>query len=393
MSVFKNHKTVADRSASDRRRHKEKIEKAIKDGIHDIVAEESIIGQDGKKKIKIPVRGIKEYQFIYGNGSGTKGVGSAQGEDIKKGQTVRKAKQQGKKGKGKPDKAGNQAGEEYYDVEISLDELAKYLFDDLNLPDLKKKQNNIVTSERIKRKGYRAKGINARLSKKETLKNKIRRKSRAIKNGTYNPNDEEARFPFHEDDLKYKHIEVTKKPITNAVIFMIMDVSGSMTKNKKFLARSFFFLLYQFIRYRYQNIDLVFISHTTEAKETNEDDFFKKASSGGTFISSGLEKAEEIIQERYSPSSWNIYTFHCSDGENWVEDNEKAIVKMQYLIDVSQLAGYIQIKGEQEKIWGDEMAKVFEKLINDKFKIIKISNKKDIWPQFSKLFGGKYELV
>ena len=108
MSVFKNHKTVADRSASDRRRHKEKIEKAIKDGIHDIVAEESIIGHDGKKKIKIPVRGIKEYQFIYGNGSGTKGVGSAQGEDIKKGQTVRKAKQQGKKGKGKPDKAGNQ---------------------------------------------------------------------------------------------------------------------------------------------------------------------------------------------------------------------------------------------------------------------------------------------
>ena len=145
---------------------------------------------------------------------------------------------------------------------LSLDELAKYLFDDLNLPELNKKQNNTVTSERIKRKGYRSKGINARLSKKETLKNKIRRKNRAIKNGTFNPEDEESRFPFHEDDLKYKHIEVTKKPITNAVIFMIMDVSGSMTKRKKFLARSFFFLLYQFIRYRYQNIELVFISHT-----------------------------------------------------------------------------------------------------------------------------------
>ena len=97
MSVFKNHKTVADRSASDRRRHKEKIERAIKEGIHDIVAEESIIGQDGKKKIKIPVRGIKEYQFIYGTGSGTKGVGSAQGQDIKKGQVVRQPKQKGQK--------------------------------------------------------------------------------------------------------------------------------------------------------------------------------------------------------------------------------------------------------------------------------------------------------
>ena len=163
-----------------------------------------------------------------------------------------------------------------------------------------------------------------------------------------------------EDDLKYKYIDIQRKPITNAVIFMIMDVSGSMTKRKKFLARSFFFLLYQFIRYKYQNIELVFISHTTEAKETNEEDFFKKASSGGTYISSGLEKAEQIIQERYAPSSWNIYTFHCSDGENWSEDNPKALEKMRNLVNISQLAGYIQIKALQEKIWGEEMAKIFD---------------------------------
>ena len=94
------------------------------------------------------------------------------------------------------------------------------------------------------------------------------------------------RFPFHEEDLKYKHIDIKKKPITNAVIFFIMDVSGSMDTEKKFLARSFFFLLYQFLRYRYDFIDLVFISHSTEAHEVSEDDFFKKSSTGGTFISS-----------------------------------------------------------------------------------------------------------
>ena len=99
MSVFKTHKSNADRSASDRSRHKKKIEKAIKKGIHDIVAEESIIGQDGKKKIKIPVRGIKEYRFVYGRGNGSKGVGSAQGKDIKKGQIIKKAKQKGRGGK------------------------------------------------------------------------------------------------------------------------------------------------------------------------------------------------------------------------------------------------------------------------------------------------------
>ena len=272
MSIFKKHNTNADRSATDRRRHKEKIEKAIKEGIHDIVAEESIIGQSGKKKIKIPVRGIKEYQFVFGRNQGSKGVGSAQGQDIKKGQKIQDGKKQQGRG-GKPNKPGNEKGEEFYDVEISLDELARYLFDDLNLPDLAKKSNNSVTAEQIKRKGYRPKGIRARLSKKETLKNKIRRQKQAVKNGTYDP-DSGERFPFHDDDLKYKHIEVKHKPITNAVIFFIMDVSGSMGKSKKFLARSFFFLLYQFIRYRYDKTEIVFISHTLEAKETNEDEFF-----------------------------------------------------------------------------------------------------------------------
>ena len=389
MSIFKKHNTNADRSASDRRRHKEKIEKAIKEGIHDIVAEESIIGQSGKKKIKIPVRGIKEYQFVFGKNQGSKGVGSAQGQDIKKGQKIKNGKQQKAKGSGQ--KAGNETGEEFYEVEITLDELAKYLFDDLNLPELAKKANNTVTAEKMKRKGYRPKGIRARLSKKETLKNKIRRQKQAEKNGTYDPKSEE-RFPFHEEDLKYKHIEIKHKPITNAVIFFIMDVSGSMGKSKKFLARSFFFLLYQFIRYRYEKIDIVFIAHTTDAKEVSEDDFFQRGSSGGTFISSGLEKTLEIINERYSPSSWNLYAFHGSDGENWSEDNEKAKISMQKLIDICQLAGYVQIIPNGEKVYGEEMAKVFKPLISENFKVINLSNKNDVWPQFSKLFGGKYDL-
>ena len=389
MSIFKKHNTNADRSASDRRRHKEKIEKAIKEGIHDIVAEESIIGQSGKKKIRIPVRGMKEYRFIYDQGNGSKGVGAAPGSDIKKGQKIKDGQKQKGNGSGNG-KPGNEKGEDFYDVEISLDELAKYLFDDLELPELVKKNSAEIFSEKIKRKGYRSKGIRPRLSKKETLKNKIRRKKAAIRNGTFNPEDDE-RFTFHDDDLKYKHIDVTKKPITNAVIFFIMDTSGSMTKGKKYLARSFFFLLYQFIRYRYQNIETVFISHTTEANEVSEDDFFKKGSSGGTYISSGLKLANEIANERFNPSSWNVYTFHCSDGENWSEDNPKAVDYMDKLISLSQLAGYIQIKGDNN-MWGEEMAKVFEPLTSEKFKVLKIKEKKDVWPQFAKLFGGKYEI-
>jgi len=385
MSIFKEHKSSADRSATDRRRHKEKIEKAIKEGIHDIVAEESIIGQNGKKRIKIPVRGIKEYQFIYGKNN--KKVGSAQGKDISKGQKIGKGKK--KSAQGQPDKPGNTAGEEFYEVDITLDELAKYLFDDLNLPELEKKSFPNIFSETVKRKGYRKEGIRPRLSKKETLKRKIRRKKAAILNGTYE-NESGERFPFHKDDLKYKHIEVTQKNVTNATIFFIMDTSGSMSKSKKFKARSFFFLLYQFIRYRYDKTEIVFISHTTEAKETNEKEFFERGSSGGTYLSSGLSKALEIIDKRYPSNSWNIYAFHCSDGDNWSEDNDKAINLTIKLRDLSQLYSYIEITDGRKGSagWGEPMSSIYKNLQNKFFKIVEIDNKEDIWPQFRKLFGN-----
>lgn len=388
MSIFKKHTTNADRSATDRRRHKQKIEKAIKEGIHDIVADESIIGHDGKKKIKIPVRGIKEYRFIFDQGSNKK-VGSAPGADIKKGQKIgdnKKQQQAQGNGKGKP---GDQAGEEFYEVEISLDELAKYLFDDLDLPDLAKKSFQNLSSEKWKRKGYRSEGIRPRLSKKETLKNKIRRKKKAIKTGTYNP-EEDERFTFHKDDLKYKHITKTYKNITSAVIFFVMDVSGSMGTQKKFLARSFFFLLYQFLRYRYEKVEIVFISHTTEANEVTEEQFFSRGSSGGTFISSGPEKCLEIINKRYPTDSWNIYEFHCSDGDNWDSDNEKALNLTQELKKLCQMCAYIQIKGYTDTVFGIKpMAEIYEEIVDDKFKVAEINSKKDIWPQFKKIFGAK----
>lgn len=393
MSLFKKHKTVADRSASDRRRHKHKIEKAIKEGIHNIVAEESIIGKDGKKKIKIPVRGIKEYRFIYDQGNNSKRVGSAPGKDIKKGQKIKDGQPQGQgQGPGnKPGKPGDQEGEEFYDVEISLDELAHYLFDDLNLPDLEKKSFQNIMSEKWKRKGYRSEGIRPRLSKKETLKNKIKRKKKATKSGTFDPNGEE-RFPFHKDDLKYKHITKTYKNITNAAIFFVMDVSGSMSTQRKFIARSFFFLLYHFIRYRYDSVDIIFISHTTTAQEVSEEQFFSRGSSGGTMISTGPEKCLEIIEKRYPPESWNIYNFHCSDGDNWDSDNNKALELSTKLKQLCQMSAYIQIKGENESYWNSEpMADIYRKIEDDKFKVAEITKKEDIWKEFKRIMGGRIE--
>lgn len=388
MSIFKHHKTTSDRSATDRRRHKEKIEEAIKDGIHNIVSDESIIGQDGKKRIKIPVRGIKEYQFVYGENVNNKKVGSAPGKDLRRGRTIARKPSSQNAGDGG---AGNNEGEELYEIEISLEELAQYLFDDLNLPDLEKKKFKSIIGEKYKRHGYRNQGIRPRLDKKETLKNKLKRKKSAERVGSYNP-EEDENFSFHQNDLRYTHIKAKPKENSDAVIFFMMDISGSMTKLKKYIARSFFFLLYHFINHRYENTEIVFIAHTTTAKEVNEDDFFKTSSTGGTFISSAVDLTLELISKRYHPNSWNIYAFHCSDGDNWPEDNDKAVMLSRSLIDLSQLYCFIEIVPNDDVGWANSstsiMSKEYELLINKKFKTVLLTEKHDIWPAFKRIFGG-----
>lgn len=388
-SVFSHHNTHADRSAKDRGRHKEKIEKAIREGVHDIVAEESIIGQDGKKKIRIPVRGIKEYKFVYGSNNSQQ-TGSAGDADVSRGQKIGQKEQQ-QQGQGKPDKAGNKPGEEYYDVEVTLEELAYYLFKDLELPDMEQKQMKEILSEKYRRKGYRKDGIRPRLSKKESAKQRIKRKMAATKQGAIKINEEtgEEEFPFIENDLRYKHITIAEKAATNACIFFIMDVSGSMTTEKKYLARSFFFLLYHFIRSKYEKTEIIFVSHDTQPYEVDEDKFFGRGTGGGTMVSPAIDYVIEQANKRYNPRSWNLYAFHCSDGDNWGDDMDKTIASNQILKSMCQFYGYCEIIPENEKIrWstGSTLSEAYAPIVDDKFKVGKIFKKEDVWKVFKEFF-------
>jgi|TARA_Y100000034_G_scaffold87814_1_gene105330 hypothetical protein len=403
MSIFREHKSIVDRAAADRVRHKKKIEKAIKDSIKDVIADESIIGQNGKKKIRIPVRGIKEYRFIYGNNEKNQKVGGAGNHKVKRGQKINQ-----KRVRAAPNQAGNEEGEEKYDVEITLEELAEYLFSDLELPELEKKRFRYLSEDSLKRKGYRFEGIRPRLSKKETLKRKIRRKKKAIAAGTYDPNGDE-RFPFHKNDLKYHYMKPKPKENTAAVVFFLMDVSGSMTTEKKYIARSYFFLLYQFLRHKYDKIEVVFISHTVNAKRVAEDEFFKRISIGGTMMSSALEMEMEVINKEYHPDSWNIYTFYAGDGENWPDDNEKTINLLNSLKENNQMVVYAEINekrvhpdeeegvpdwsnpsfeawkiGQPESIWT-----LCTPLMDNRFKRVLLTKASHIWPTFKKIFGAK----
>lgn len=389
MSVFREHKTSADRSAQDRRRHRQKIEKALREGITDIVADESIIGKNGKTKVKIPVRGIKEYRFVYGDNKENRQVGSAPGKDKKRGQSIGQKREE----KAQGDKAGNEEGEEVYEVEITLDDLAEYLFNDLELPDLDKKRFKNVLDEKPKRKGYRNRGIRPRLDKKETLKRRLRRRAAAKRSGRYDE-EEDERFPFNEKDLRYRYVDNKPKESANAVVFFVMDTSGSMSKQKKFLARSFFFLLYQFLRYRYENVEIVFISHTTTAKEVTEDQFFHKMESGGTYLSPALKKVQEVAEDRYHPDTWNIYTFHASDGDNWPDDVERSVMASRELKELCQLYCYCEIvPSDEEPAWqvgkDSTMMEQYKPITDNKFKTVKLNDKTDIWPVFKQIFGGK----
>jgi sporulation protein YhbH len=364
-----------DRAIEDRRRHRQLVEKSIKENLGDILSEESIIGESKNKKFKIPIRGIKEYQFIYGKNN--KGVATGNGQE-KRGQKVGQDDGAGK-GKSGNGKAGNGEGEDVYETEITLEELLDYIIEDLDLPNLdRKKYSEIITESAGRKRGYQRYGINPRLAKKKTVVSKIARqqgKKRALRE--LGENGEMERFPFREEDLRYYRVKKKPKKESNAVLIFIMDVSGSMDVAKKYLARSFFFVLSRFIRRKYNNIAFEFISHTTSAKRVNEYEFFHKAESGGTYISSGLNLALQLINEKYPPDMWNIYPFYASDGDNWSEDNERAIKAVNELSDISNMVGYAELL---PSTYSTTMYYRFEKEINRKnFLSVLVKEKKDLW--------------
>ena len=364
----------SDRSASDRLRHRQKVREMVRANIAELIAEESIIGKSRDKIIKVPIRGIKEYRFIFG--SNTPGVGQGDG-NAQPGQVVGKAPGRGRGAGG----AGDKPGIDYYETDITVEELVDIMFEDLELPDLERKALRQTFIEKgSKRKGYRRVGIRVHLDKKRTVRSRRRRRQAVTRHHQIAGDDQ--RFPFHKDDLRFRRRRPDVQAESNAVVICIMDTSGSMDTMKKYLARSFFFLLYQFVRTKYQRVELVFIAHHSQAREVTEEEFFHKGESGGTIISSGYRKALEIIDERYHPSLWNVYAFHCSDGDNFESDQVTASNSARALCEVCNLFGYGEIKPLGLRFAENTMLDLFEGLDADNFHAVSIERKEDIWPSF-----------
>ena len=388
------------RGQEDVARHQKKLKESIRKNLTDIIAEESIITRKKGQTVKVPIRGIKSYRFVHGRrkgagGSGKTGFGHG---GQKKGDVIGRRFVPGQKpgnAPGKGNKPGQTIGDDYLEAEIDIEELINMMMEDLQLPDLRRKE----VAETVIPKGWtfdniEKHGLKPNLDKKRTIKEAIKRGAKWARdlahatgrpieectkalnqaNGSYEraleilkgkastpQNDEvSSKLKPHifNEDLRYRTIKEDVDFQSNAVILAMMDVSGSMTTTKKYLARSFFFWMVEFLKHKYRKVEIRFISHTTVAKFVDEHEFFHKGESGGTLCASAYELAEHIIETDYPLNKWNVYGFHFSDGEDW--DSAKTMNAVKRLLDKDiNMLGYGEI--HSEPAFGQQLMANFEK--------------------------------
>jgi sporulation protein YhbH len=361
----------------DQTRHQEKVKEAIKQNLPDLVTEESVILSNGREIIKIPIRSLDEYKFRYndnkkqhaGQGDGDSQVGDVVARDGKP------------TGPGKNQGAGDQPGEDYYEAEINVEQLEKMLFSELELPLLKQKERDQITVKDIRFNDIRKKGLMGNIDKKRTLLEAIRRN--ALEKS-------EDLLKITIDDLRFKTWEEIIQPQSNAVIIAMMDTSGSMGIFEKYVARSFFFWMVRFLRTKYENVEIVFVAHHTEAKEVSEEDFFSKGESGGTICSSAYRKALEIIDSRYPPERYNIYPFHFSDGDNLTSDNERCVKLVKELMDVSNMFGYGEVNQYNRS---STLMSAYRNIKDPRFRYAVIREKNEVYQALKTFFTKEKEAV
>ncbi|MBB5326309.1 hypothetical protein HNQ34_003443 [Anoxybacillus tepidamans] len=357
----------------DQKRHQEKVKEAIKNNLADLITEESIIMSNGRDVIKIPIRSLDEYKIRY-NYDKNKHVGQGDGDSQVGDVVARDGSSDGQKGPGTGQGAGDQAGHDYYEAEVSLMELQEALFSQLELPDLKRKEMDQNVVQHIQFNDIRRTGLMGNIDKKRTM-------MAAFKRNAMNGNP--SFYPIYPEDLKFKTWNEVIKPDSKAVVLAMMDTSGSMGLWEKYMARSFFFWMTRFLRTKYETVDIVFIAHHTEAKVVTEEEFFTKGESGGTICSSAYRKALELIETQYSPSRYNIYPFHFSDGDNLTSDNARCVKLVNELMKVSNMFGYGEVNQYNRH---STLMSAYKNIKDEKFRYYILKQKSDVFHAMKTFF-------
>jgi hypothetical protein len=362
---------LSNRGVKDAARHREKVKESIRKNIAEIISDASIITRKEGQVIKVPIRGLKSYRFIFRReSSGGTGVGQGEGE---KGDVIGRQPDPN----GRPGQAGDQPGVDYLETEIDIEELIQMMLQDLGLPNLRQKDlSQTVIPKGLRFESIEKSGLQAHLDKKRTIKAALQRTTafvRALMERTGRRQEDCQKalamargdlaraqqillsgepltgqphmISLYGDDLRYRVFHTDVEYQSNAVVLAMMDVSGSMGTVKKYLARSFFFWMVEFLRKIYERVEIRFISHTTEARLVDEDTFFHKGESGGTFCHSAYDLATQLVETQYPVKRWNVYAFHFSDGEDF--DPHKTVASARRLMEIGvNMVGYGEIQSD-----------------------------------------------
>ncbi|MFJ3046159.1 YeaH/YhbH family protein [Herbaspirillum chlorophenolicum] len=391
------------------RRFRGHIQRSVADAIRD----RSITDLEQSKSISIPRKDVSEPFFHHGKGGRREAVHPGN-QDYLQGDRI--PRQNGGGGEGGSAASNEGEGEDDFTFELTREEFMQYFFEDLELPRLV--ETNLMTLPNWKnmRAGYSVDGsptnidivrslrssLGRRIALGAPLQSKLEELEEQLNELNRDPNEhlpeiklleEEIhhvrsriwRIPFIDPfDLRYVNRVRQPQPSSRAVMFCVMDVSGSMDEQRKDLSKRFFILLYLFLTRNYEHIEVVFIRHHTRADEVDEETFFHSQESGGTVVSSALELMHDIITKRYPPSEWNIYGAQASDGDNWNDDSPKCRELLENaILPLTRYFAYIQVAEPEQNLWTEYLQLIDS---HPHFAMKKVQSAAEIYPVFRELF-------
>ena len=424
MNIVDRRLDSGGKSLANRQRFLRRAKALVRQAVRNSSKDRSIKDFDKGGEVEIPLDSMREPRLRQSSTGGNREGLLPGNKKYVQGDTIPKDPKGG--GGSGSEGSDDGSGEDNFRFVLSQDEYLELFFEDLELPDMAKQRLASVEAQTWKRAGYSVSGSPANLSLARTMRNSMSRRValrrpkpeelRRIEEAIDDPATDDAerdellalqatlqgrirRIPFIDPiDIRFRRFRPEPNPVAQAVMFCLMDTSASMTEHMKDLAKRFFALLYIFLRRRYRNVEIVFIRHTHQASEVDEDTFFHSAETGGTVVSSALEEMIRIAAERYRRDDWNIYAAQASDGDNSSGDSGKTAALLgQGVLPLCQYFAYLEVGHEQEMAHmgflprQTELWRTYDEVRQkvSPFAMCKVRHRNEIYPVFRDLFERK----
>jgi hypothetical protein len=428
MNIIDRRLNPGGKSFANRQRFLRRARAQVRKAVREASSSRSIKDAGKGGEISIPTGGVHEPHFHRSRQGGVRDYVLPGNKKYIEGDTIPRPEQGG----GQSSASDSGEGEDEFRFALSDEEYLDLYLEDLELPDLAKRQVAGATSVQWRQAGFSVSGPPARLSIPRTLRHSLSRRIalKRPKADEINALREEIekleregghfdelvklrkelefvitrskRIPYIDPvDVRYRRLESTPKPIAKAVMFCLMDVSGSMNEHMKDLAKRFYSLLYLFLHRRYEHVDVVFIRHTHEAQEVDEQTFFYSRETGGTVVSTALFKMAEIVRDRYPVDQWNIYAAQASDGDNTSSDNAVVLAQLKdVILPICQYYAYVEVGMDDEEDHpgagepSTNLWRAYRRIsVEAPFAMRKVKHRRDIYPVFRELFARRPEGV